>query len=65
MDDIDDELLALAGGASSEDEETPRVNIRTKSSSPDRQTTGKANGKKSGGRSSTRRQNDSEEEGEA
>jgi len=66
MSDIDDELLALAGGVSSDEEDDVPVNVSKESSgSPAQKTTGKATGKKSGGRKASRRQNDSEEEGEA
>jgi RNA polymerase-associated protein RTF1 len=66
MADIDDELLALAGEASSDEEEDAPMNIsRESSGSPDRKTAGKSGAKKSGGKKASRRQNDSEEEGEA
>jgi hypothetical protein len=66
MADIDDELLALAGEASSDEEEDAPMNIsRESSASPDRKTSGKPSAKKSGGKKASRRQNDSEEEGEA
>jgi len=66
MADIDDELLALAGEASSDEEEDAPMNIsRESSASPDRKTAGKPSAKKSGGKKASRRQNDSEEEGEA
>lgn len=65
MSDIDDELLALAGDASSDEEEEAPMNISGESSvSPDQKVTGKASAKKSGAKAG-RRQNDSEEEGEA
>jgi hypothetical protein len=64
MADIDDELLALAGEASSDEEEDAPMNI-SRESSPDRKTAGKSSAKKSGGKKASRRQNDSEEEGEA
>ena len=65
MSDIDDELLALAGDASSDEEdETPMNNRGESSASPDRKVAGKASAKKSG-RKAGRRQDDSEEEGEA
>lgn len=65
MSDIDDELLALAGDASSDEEDEAPMNISGESSaSPDRKVTGKASAKKSN-RKASRRQNDSEEEGEA
>jgi RNA polymerase-associated protein RTF1 len=65
MSDIDDELLALAGDASSDEEEEAPMNISGESSaSPDRKVASKAGPKKSG-RKAGRRQNDSEEEGEA
>lgn len=61
MADIDDELLALAGDASSDEEEDAPMNIsRGSSASP-----GDNTGKKSKGRTGGRPQNDSEEEGEA
>ncbi|KAI9740857.1 MAG: hypothetical protein M1818_004462 [Claussenomyces sp. TS43310] len=65
MADIDAELLALAGDASSDEEDAP-MNI-SRESSASRDVTAKANGKKSNGRKSGRRGNkdDSEEEGEA
>lgn len=63
MADIDDDLLALAGDASSDEEEDAPMNIsRESSASPDK-SSGKAGTKKSG--RSNRKQNDSEEEGEA
>lgn len=64
--DIDDELLALAGDASEEDEgsEAPKHISRENSASPDRRTAAKTSAKKSGGRKPKRR-DDSEEEGEA
>jgi RNA polymerase-associated protein RTF1 len=66
MADIDDELLALAGEASSDEEEDAPMNIsRESSATPARKTAGKASAKKSGGKKTSRRQNDSEEEGEA
>jgi RNA polymerase-associated protein RTF1 len=65
MSDIDDELLALAGDASSDEEEEAPMNISGESSaSPDLKATGKGTAKKSS-RKANRRQNDSEEEGEA
>jgi RNA polymerase-associated protein RTF1 len=64
MADIDDELLALAGEASSDEEEDAPMNI-SRESSPARKTAGKPSAKKSGGKKASRRQNDSEEEGEA
>jgi RNA polymerase-associated protein RTF1 len=65
MSDIDDELLALAGDASSgeEEEDTPMNHSKESSGSP--RTSGKSGAKKSGARKTGRRQNDSEEEGEA
>jgi len=62
MADIDDELLALAGEASSDEEDNAPMSA---SASPDRKTSGKTGGKKTAGRKTSRRQNDSEEEGEA
>jgi RNA polymerase-associated protein RTF1 len=65
MADIDDELLALAGDASSDEEDDAPMNISRKgSASPDHKAGGKASGKKSGS-SKGRRHDDSEEEGEA
>lgn len=65
MSDIDDELLALAGDASSDEEdETPMNNGGESSASPDRKVAGKA-GARTSARKTGRRQNDSEEEGEA
>jgi len=65
MADIDDDLLALAGDASSDEEDDAPMNIsRESSTSPDK-STGRAGVNKSGGQKSNRRQNDSEEEGEA
>ena len=65
MSDIDDELLALAGDASSDEEDEAPMNIGGESSaSPDRKVSGKPSTKKSSNKTS-RRQNDSEEEGEA
>ncbi|CZR59892.1 related to Pol II transcription elongation factor [Phialocephala subalpina] len=63
MADIDDELLALAGDASSDEEDAPMS--RESSGSADRKASGKGGAKKSGGKSTSRRQDDSEEEGEA
>lgn len=63
MADIDDDLLALAGDASSDEEDDAPMNIsRESSASPDK-SSGRAGAKKSG--RSSRKQNDSEEEGEA
>ena len=65
MADIDDELLALAGEASSDEEgDAPMNESKESSASPDRKTGGKGSTKK-GGKKASRRQNDSEEEGEA
>jgi len=65
MSDIDDDLLALAGDASSDEEEEAPANIsRADSASPDNRTSGKTSAKKTGGRKS-KRQDESEEEGEA
>lgn len=65
MSDIDDELLALAGDASSDEEDEAPMNANGESSaSPDRKAASKATAKKSN-RKVGRRQNDSEEEGEA
>jgi RNA polymerase-associated protein RTF1 len=66
MADIDDELLALAGEASSDEEEDAPLNIsREGSSTPAGKTAGKPRAKTSSGKKARRRQNDSEEEGEA
>jgi RNA polymerase-associated protein RTF1 len=66
MADIDDELLALAGDASSDEEGEEVKDIsRDNSASPDRRASGKAGTKKSTGRKTKRRNDDSEEEGEA
>jgi len=66
MADIDDELLALAGEASSDEEDDAPMNISGESSaSPDNRASGKASTMKPGSRKTSRRQNDSEEEGEA
>lgn len=63
MADIDDELLALAGDASSDEEEEAPAEIgQDDSDSPDARTS-KTSAKKSGRKS--KRQDDSEEEGEA
>lgn len=65
MSDIDDELLALAGDASSDEEaEAPTKIDGEHSASPDQKVTGNASTKKSG-RKAGGWQNDSEEEGEA
>ena len=65
MSDIDDELLALAGDASSDEEDEAPTNIRGESpASPDRKVSTKASTQKSN-KMAGRRQNDSEEEGEA
>ncbi len=65
MADIDDELLALAGDASSDEDEDAPINIsRESSDTADRRAAGKTSTKKSG-KSASRRQDDSEEEGEA
>lgn len=66
MADIDDELLLLAGDASSDEEdlEAPKEIPREDSESPDRRTSGNAGAKKSVVRKPKRR-DDSEEEGEA
>jgi len=64
MSDIDDELLALAGDASSDEEDEAPANAAGKSSaSPDRKTMSKSNAKRSGREGD--RNEDSEEEGEA
>jgi RNA polymerase-associated protein RTF1 len=71
MADIDEELLALAGGASSDEEDAPMNITRDSSGSPNsnkRPAAGKGNSsRKSTGKQSGRRgnQDDSEEEGEA
>ncbi|TVY29574.1 RNA polymerase-associated protein [Lachnellula hyalina] len=65
MADIDDELLALAGDASSDEEDEAPTNIsKAGSASPEAHTSGKTSTKKSSGRKS-KRHDDSEEEGEA
>lgn len=65
MADIDDDLLALAGDASSDEEDDAPMNIsRESSASPDK-SAGRAGTKKPGGKKGSRGQNDSEEEGEA
>lgn len=65
MADIDDELLALAGDASSDEDEVASTNIsRESSGTADRKAIGKTGTKKST-KSVRRRQDDSEEEGEA
>jgi RNA polymerase-associated protein RTF1 len=64
MADIDDELLALAGEASSDEEEDAPMNI-SRESSPARKTAVKSGAKKSGGKKGSRPKHDSEEEGEA
>jgi RNA polymerase-associated protein RTF1 len=65
MSDIDDELLALAGGASSDEEEAdaPMDVSRGNSDSPAKPS-GKSSTKKTGNKRQNRK-NDSEEEGEA
>jgi RNA polymerase-associated protein RTF1 len=65
MSDIDDELLALAGGASSdeEDADAPMDASRGNSGSPAKPSA-KSSTKKTGSRKQNRK-NDSEEEGEA
>lgn len=65
MADIDDDLLALAGDASSDEEDDAPMNISRESSTSPGKSSGRAGAKKSGGQKSNRRQNDSEEEGEA
>lgn len=64
MADIDDELLALAGDASSDEEDAPVNRSRESSGSGDRRATSKTGTKKSS-KGASRRQDDSEEEGEA
>ncbi|KAH8820911.1 RNA polymerase II transcription elongation factor-like protein Rtf1p [Xylogone sp. PMI_703] len=63
MADIDDELLALAGEASSDEEDAQMS--RESSASPDKQTAKSSKSKKSGSKKRSKRQDDSEEEGEA
>jgi len=65
MSDIDDELLALAGGASSDEEDAnaPMDVARGHSGSPAKPS-GKPSTKKTGNKKQHKR-NDSEEEGEA
>ena len=65
IDDIDDELLALAGDASSDEEDNaPAANAsKSSSGSPDRPVPGKSTTKAS--KQTGRKSNDSEEEGEA
>ncbi|KAH7419963.1 hypothetical protein BKA64DRAFT_690472 [Cadophora sp. MPI-SDFR-AT-0126] len=65
IDDIDDELLALAGDASSDEEDNvPAANAsKSSSGSPDRPAPGKSATKTS--KKTGRKSNDSEEEGEA
>jgi RNA polymerase-associated protein RTF1 len=66
MADIDDELLALAGDASSDEDEVAPTNLsRESSGTADRKAAGKTGSKKSSSKSASRRQDDSEEEGEA
>jgi len=67
MADLDAELLALAGDASSDEEDAPMNISGASSMSPDgRNRGGSAKpGRKSGGRRVGGDQNDSEEEGEA
>lgn len=65
MADIDDDLLALAGDASSDEEDEAPMNISRGSSASPSKSTGRAGAKKSGGQKGGRRQNNSEEEGEA
>ena len=64
MEDIDYEILALAGDPSSDEEEDAPMNISRARSTEDR-LLGKTSGKHAGRRRPSRRQNDSEEEGEA
>lgn len=61
MSDIDDEFMALVGEASDEEEEAPANDNKAASLSPDG-ATGKPSAKKS---KKARRQDESEEEGEA
>lgn len=65
MSDIDDELLALAGGASSDEEDEPTNISKESSNSPNNRGSGKSGARKHGSRKPGRRSNDSEEEGEA
>lgn len=62
MADIDDALLALAGDASSDEEDEAQIdNNKDSSGSPEARPSGRA----TAGKKVNRRQNDSEEEGEA
>ncbi|KAL2071640.1 hypothetical protein VTL71DRAFT_12875 [Oculimacula yallundae] len=64
IDDIDDELLALAGDASSDEEDNAPANAtKSSSGSPDRPAPGKSTTSK--GKNMGRNADDSEEEGEA
>ena len=64
IDDIDDELLALAGDASSDEEDNAPANAsKSDSASPDQPAPGKSTANK--GKKTGRKPNDSEEEGEA
>ncbi|KAH7350812.1 hypothetical protein BKA65DRAFT_499052 [Rhexocercosporidium sp. MPI-PUGE-AT-0058] len=64
IDDIDDELLALAGDASSDEEDNVPANAsKSSSGSPDRPAPSKSTASK--GKKMGRNSNDSEEEGEA
>lgn len=65
MADIDDDLLALAGDASSSEEEDAPMNISRGSSASPGKGSGRSGARKSGDKKGGRRQNDSEEEGEA
>jgi RNA polymerase-associated protein RTF1 len=62
MADIDEELLALAGDASSDEEDAPMNISRDSSASPDGKHSSRATSRKASGR---QRRSDSEEEGEA
>lgn len=63
IDDIDDALLALAGDASSEEEDNaPAKTLKESSGSPNRKPSSKPATRT--GKKMSRRQNDSEDEGE-
>ncbi|TAQ86671.1 hypothetical protein B7494_g4991 [Chlorociboria aeruginascens] len=65
MADIDDELLALAGGDSSDEEIAPTNDDGAGPQTPDKPSAKNGKGKKAGGGKQNRRHDDSEEEGEA
>jgi RNA polymerase-associated protein RTF1 len=62
MSDVEDELLALAGGDVSSDEEDQAITHRDQSDSPAKNTASKGNARKTSGK---KKHDESEEEGEA